>query len=68
MSYCIANLQTLHFKYRIFRALPIQKMSKFVKNKHARYTFEYFLVDNARYLYKMSKFVKNEHAWYSLER
>jgi hypothetical protein len=47
---------------QITRALSIHKKFKIrKKNEHARYTVEYFPVDNALYLYKRSKFVKNEH-------
>jgi hypothetical protein len=50
------------------RALSIhQKVKIRKKNEHARYTVEYFPVDNARVIYtKRSKFVKNEHARYTL--
>jgi hypothetical protein len=37
-----------HLIYRIFRYI---KRSKFVKNEYARYTVEYFLVDNACVIY-----------------
>jgi hypothetical protein len=39
-------------KYVLFHVpyFPI-KRSKFIKNEHARYTVEYFPVDNARIIY-----------------
>jgi hypothetical protein len=43
-------LKQYRISWQITRALSIQKRSKFVKNEHARYTLEYFPVDNARYL------------------
>jgi hypothetical protein len=45
------------------------KRSKFVKNEHARYTVEYFPVNNARVIYTKglnSQQQKNENARYGL--
>jgi hypothetical protein len=45
------SLDLTYFPVDNVRVIYTSKVSKFVKNEHARYTVEYFPVDNARVIY-----------------